>query len=37
VKPAIVQGGRKRRMGGMMRHFRFAPKATLGHPEAARR
>jgi hypothetical protein len=32
----MVHGGGKRRMG-VMSHFRFAPKATIGHPEAARR
>jgi hypothetical protein len=34
---STIQGGGKRRMGVMIRHFRFAPKATLSHPEAARR
>jgi hypothetical protein len=33
---SMVHGGGKRRMG-VMSHFRFAPKATIGHPEAARR
>ena len=33
---SMIQGGGKRRMGVMIA-FRFAPKATLSHPEVARR